>query len=495
MEAQEFTAHIKNKFKTTSSSLCGFSLAIIDILTLLICLCAGFFIVNLFAKHDIDFRSFVNYGVFFPFIFMLFGFFGLYPGISMSPAEEMRKFSGATFISFMMILMIIISSFLFNQKNIGFFHYLISNSGMSQLIIAFTITFFLAAILLTANRELAKLFFSRFKWWGVPVVIYSDGENCKKIIENLKQHPNLGYHPAVVIDCSYKERKGGQQKYYDDVPVFSEKNKEIIKAIHKANIKTAFLYDYKADTTPIMTSYRYTIGISIRQTSFTTSQHIKDLSSLIGFASTHNLKFGINLFIKRMVDLFILLLMSPFLIPIFLVLSLGVKLTSKGPVFYGHTRVGKNGKEFKCWKFRSMKINSKEMLEEILATDPVRRAEWERDFKFQDDPRVTKFGKFLRKTSLDELPQLFNILCGQMSFVGPRPVTKEETELYGEYKDLVLSVTPGLSGMWQISGRSDTTYEQRIFFDTFYIQNWSVWLDFWIIIKTVWVVFLRKGAC
>ena len=134
------------------------------------------------------------------------------------------------------------------------------------------------------------------------------------------------------------------------------------------------------------------------------------------------------------------------------------------------------------------------MLEKILAEDPVRRAEWEKDRKFVDDPRVTKFGKFLRKTSLDELPQLWNIFIGEMSFVGPRPVTEEELEKYGENADYILTVTPGLSGMWQISGRSDTGYEERINLDTYYIQNWSVWLDIWIIIKTVWVVINGKGA-
>ena len=138
--------------------------------------------------------------------------------------------------------------------------------------------------------------------------------------------------------------------------------------------------------------------------------------------------------------------------------------------------------------------NSQEMLEKILKEDPAMREEWERDRKFVNDPRVTKFGKILRKTSLDELPQLLNILLGQMSFVGPRPVTNEELEKYGQYANYVLSVTPGLSGMWQISGRSETVYEERIAYDTYYIQNWSVWLDIWIIIKTIWVVINGKGA-
>ena len=175
-------------------------------------------------------------------------------------------------------------------------------------------------------------------------------------------------------------------------------------------------------------------------------------------------------------------------------LSLCVKLSSKGPVFYGHKRVGKNGKEIKCWKFRSMYKDSQKMLEEILLTNPEMKKEWEENRKFVNDPRVTKFGKFLRKTSLDELPQLFNILIGNMSFVGPRPVTKDELEKYGENANYILTVTPGLSGMWQISGRSETGYEERINLDSYYIQNWSIWLDMWIIIKTIWVVLRGKGA-
>ncbi|MDE6068612.1 MAG: sugar transferase, partial [Treponemataceae bacterium] len=135
-----------------------------------------------------------------------------------------------------------------------------------------------------------------------------------------------------------------------------------------------------------------------------------------------------------------------------------------------------------------------EKLESILKENPEMRRQWEKDRKIENDPRVTPFGKFIRKTSLDELPQLINIFLGQMSFVGPRPVTEGELVRYGDSVDYILSVTPGLSGMWQTSGRSDTAYEDRVVLDTYYIQNWSIWLDLWILIKTVWVVLGGKGA-
>ena len=243
-----------------------------------------------------------------------------------------------------------------------------------------------------------------------------------------------------------------------------------------------------------MPSYRYTITISQEHNFFTSTHQIKEISGLSGVASIHNLTFKRNRLGKRLLDIFIILFFLPFWLPVFVILCFLVKITSKGPVFFGHERIGKNGKIIKCWKFRSMCINSQEILEQILKTDPVRRAQWEKDRKFIDDPRVTKFGHFLRKTSLDELPQLLNILKGDMSLVGPRPVTEPELVKYGKYKDYVLSVVPGLTGLWQVSGRSDIKYEERISLDSFYIQNWSIWLDIWILTKTIWVVINRKGA-
>ncbi|PLP17338.1 UDP-phosphate galactose phosphotransferase, partial [Klebsiella pneumoniae] len=139
--------------------------------------------------------------------------------------------------------------------------------------------------------------------------------------------------------------------------------------------------------------------------------------------------------------------------------------------------IGKNGKPFKCLKFRSMVINSKEVLEELLQSDPQAKAEWDATFKLKDDPRVTSIGKFLRKTSLDELPQLFNVLRGEMSLVGPRPIINAELERYSEEVDYYLLGKPGMTGLWQVSGRSDVDYETRVYLDAWYVKNWSMWND------------------
>jgi len=178
------------------------------------------------------------------------------------------------------------------------------------------------------------------------------------------------------------------------------------------------------------------------------------------------------------------------------VLSLLIRLDSPGPAIFSQYRVGKKGKTFKCYKFRTMSNNAEEKLVELInGNDDIRR-EWQVVWKIKDDPRVTRLGKFLRATSLDELPQLVNVLKGEMSLVGPRPVTQEEINKY--YKDaaeLCFSLPPGITGLWQVSGRSNTSYEYRIALDSWYVRNWNLWLDFVILFKTIKAVLKKEGAC
>lgn len=477
--------YFKKHYPHTSSFSSGLSLFIVDAFVLFFCIGAGFFIVNIFDTSHINFKSFINYSVYIPFILILFSANGLYPGIMNSPTEDIKHYFGCTFFSF---IAIILTVYLANINEYTFLESIIEDSSGRAISLAFIIALPICTFALPAIREVAKHYFSKFRWWGVPVVIYTDKDSGDFIVEKLIKLKYLGYHPAIIINSSAKEISD-----FKGIPVFPP-SEELHQQIKEHNIKQAIICDYKGDMSYIMSSYRYTTTVSKNQTFFTNTQQLKDIGGIIGFSSIHNLTFKRNLFVKRCIDVIAILIVLPIILPIMILLGFLTKITSKGPIFYGHKRVGQNGKEIKCWKFRSMCINSQEILEKILATDPVRRAEWEKDRKFLDDPRVTKFGKFLRKTSLDELPQLFNIFIGQMSLVGPRPVTEPELVKYGEYKDYVLSVSPGLTGMWQVSGRSDTGYEERISFDTYYIQNWSIWLDIWILIKTVWVVLKGKGA-
>lgn len=181
--------------------------------------------------------------------------------------------------------------------------------------------------------------------------------------------------------------------------------------------------------------------------------------------------------------------------PILLLLYLLVYLDGGGPVIFRHTRVGQGGVPFSCLKFRTMKQDAHKLLEQILAVDPVARKEWEDTHKLHRDPRVSRLGAFLRKSSLDELPQFWNILIGDMSVVGPRPITREEAHYYADDFSVYTSVRPGLTGAWQIGGRSETTYQERVDLDVRYVREWSLLTDFRIVLKTVDVVVFGKGAC
>lgn len=196
---------------------------------------------------------------------------------------------------------------------------------------------------------------------------------------------------------------------------------------------------------------------------------------------------------KRAFDILFSISMIILLFPLMFIIYLVVKADG-GNAFYGHERIGKNGKKFKCLKFRSMSVNSKELLEKILQTDPIAKQEWKTTFKLKNDPRITRIGHILRKTSLDELPQLLNILKGEMSTVGPRPVTEKEVDMYNNHKVYYLSTKPGLTGLWQVSGRNDVDYETRVLMDKYYVEHWSFLKDILIILKTVKVVLLREGA-
>ena len=200
--------------------------------------------------------------------------------------------------------------------------------------------------------------------------------------------------------------------------------------------------------------------------------------------------------VKRLFDLVSVLVILVLFWWVILAVAIAVRLTTGSPVIYGHTRIGRNGREFKCYKFRSMVSDADEVLAKLLAKDPAARAEWHRDFKLKADPRVTRVGRFIRRTSFDEFPQLWNVLRNEMSIVGPRPVVKQELDQYyvGAYKDSYTSVKPGLTGLWQVSGRNDVEYVDRVELDRAYVCSWGVWTDFLIVMRTVGVMFRSKGA-
>ncbi len=218
-------------------------------------------------------------------------------------------------------------------------------------------------------------------------------------------------------------------------------------------------------------------------------QNTKELTK-IGIADME-IKGKIYRGFKRITDIVLGCVGLIILLPVFLIIGICIKIDSKGPVIFAHKRIGKNGKKFNMYKFRSMYENAEEMIENF---SEEQKREYQENFKLENDPRITKVGKLLRKTSLDELPQIVNIIKGDLSIIGPRPIVDEELEKYGENKEKFLSITPGLTGYWQANGRSNTTYEERMQMELYYIDNQSLLLDIKIFFKTIVSVLKKEGA-
>lgn len=221
---------------------------------------------------------------------------------------------------------------------------------------------------------------------------------------------------------------------------------------------------------------------------------VQDLQGHLTLRLRNNLVEPVNRWLKRTTEWLLLLLASPIAVVALGLIAAAIRLDSPGAIIFTQPRIGRNGRPFRILKFRTMYSDADQRLRDVLVTDPERAAEWERARKLANDPRVTRVGRWLRRTSLDELPQLLNILLGQMSLVGPRAITRSELHLYGTHRHLYTSVLPGLTGLWQVSGRSLLDYPQRVRLDTYYVRNWSLWLDLVILARTPLSVMTQHGA-
>jgi len=220
----------------------------------------------------------------------------------------------------------------------------------------------------------------------------------------------------------------------------------------------------------------------------------REIGGEVGFEVPQRLFHQGAAILKRTLDLAGVAAVSILAFPLLLLIAALVKLTSRGPVFFRQERFGRNGKTFEILKFRTMVADSEKALANYLQQHPDQLSEWQHNHKLKNDPRVTSIGKWLRRFSLDELPQLLNVLVGDMSLVGPRPISKAEIAKYGTGYSLYIRVLPGVTGLWQVSGRNDTTYPERVALDEYYSRNWSVWLDAYIMLRTINTVLLARGA-
>ncbi|SWV38347.1 UDP-Gal::undecaprenolphosphate Gal-1-P transferase [Klebsiella pneumoniae] len=359
------------------------------------------------------------------------------------------------------------------------------------------LTWVFVLLLVPLARMVTKRVLDVFGLWHRDTWIIGSGANAQEAYKAINSERNLG---LIIVGFIETTEELLENKYIDGVPVLAndptwlssmDKKTQFIVAVesYQSDVRNTWLRNF------MIKGYRY---ISVIPTLRGMPLDSTDMSFIFShevmiFRVQQNLAKWSSRILKRLFDIVgsisIIVILSPALIYI----SRKVKKDG-GPAIYGHERIGKGGQSFKCLKFRSMVINSKEVLENLLENDPEAKKEWDATFKLKNDPRITKIGGFLRRTSLDELPQLFNVLKGEMSLVGPRPIITAELERYNEEVDYYLLSKPGMTGLWQVSGRSDVDYETRVYLDAWYVKNWSMWNDIAILFKTIGVVLKKDGA-
>lgn len=347
-------------------------------------------------------------------------------------------------------------------------------------------------------RLRGKKFLNAMGMWRERILVIGAGNAGRLVTEGLQREKHMGYDVIGFLDDD--EHKIGEtvcgRKVFGKVADFPRFIKEL-------DIKTAVI------AIPSFPPEKLSALTACVQNTTTNTMVIPDLKgiALVNTELLHlfheelflmniknNLKSIPNKFIKRLFDITVSVLLMPLLLPVIGIIGIIIKLETPGFAIYSHDRIGKNGKNFRCYKFRTMRKDAEEKLKEMLESSEIFRTEWENSWKLKEDPRVTKIGNLLRKSSLDELPQIFNVLKGEMSLVGPRPyLPRERTDIEKNIK-VICSAKPGITGLWQVSGRSNTGNKYRVKLDTWYVMNWSLWLDIVILFKTIKVVFKAEGA-
>lgn len=351
-------------------------------------------------------------------------------------------------------------------------------------------------VALAVSRYFSKKLLAGLGIWQKPVIVIGAGKTAE-ILAGAFEDPYLGYKLVGFLEDNKEERSITKRypwlgNFSDSIEVVKEYGvKEVI--IAAPGLDRQVLIDLIYTLQPHVENITIVpnlFGVPLSNIEIDTFFNEKTLLIRL----RNNMMLWYNPLLKRIFDVAVTVIGLVFIIPVLLVISILIYCESPGPVIFAHTRVGRDGVPFPCYKFRTMVVNAQDMLEEYLNANPTAKEEWQRDFKLKNDPRVTRIGKFLRKTSLDELPQLINVFRGEMSLVGPRPIVSQEIEKYdNSIKDYYL-VRPGITGYWQVSGRNDIDYDTRVQMDTWYVRNWSIWLDITLLFKTVKVVIDKKGA-
>ena len=388
---------------------------------------------------------------------------GSYPGMPLGPVEEFRRLVLSALLTHLLVMAVL-----------GFSREV---EQISRVVLV--VSAFLTAATAQTFRDILRSLLKRFGLGQIPAFVVGEGETATRLIQHLADDPFFGFRIV---------RRFGREEL-----------REIVAAGRQANVQHVFCCYrddrfFQAQLASFTQQFAFVEYLPTIEAIPIAGARAIAVGTLGGLEMVNQRRMRLLAWEKNVIDFVLAFSIFIVALPFFLVVPILIKVTSPGPIFYRAKRLGKKGRPISVWKFRSMYRDADARLQSLLDADPALKAEFARDFKLKNDPRVTPLGRILRKTSIDELPQLFNVFCRDMALVGPRPIVEKEISYYGSAFEIFSSVRPGITGLWQASGRSDTDYAERVSLDVNYVLNWSPWLDVWIVFKTVRSVLLMRGS-
>ncbi len=423
----------------------------------------------------------IEHAIIFLISFSLFVSSKLYPGVGINPANEIKLVIQYTFIS--MTIGLAFSTTLQQFQNQ---HLWISLLGW---VLSFTFVLF--------SRWSIRIFAVQAGIWEEPVLVIANGEYVNYLVDYFHKRLRLGFCPVLVASDDE-----GIAAYTCSDPIIHMRDlAKHVDRLSELGIETALIdFDAAQDAFALRSNRAVfqtlprLIYISNLDWVGGLSLNVHDFEGMVAMEAHKNTLSPFIMGVKFLSDALLASLIFIALLPILGLVTLLIKLDSAGPIFYLQERIGRDGKKLKIYKFRSMVQNADQILAEYLEKHPELQTQWNNHQKLYNDPRITRVGRWLRKFSIDELPQIINVLRGEMSMIGPRPITPEQVGLYGERIETYYSMRPGISGLWQVSGRNKVTFNERSRFDVYYVRHWSIWLDIYILLRTIWVVVFQVGA-
>ena len=411
---------------------------------------------------------------------LLFFINNLYPGDMKSGVVELKAILSSIFLAFLTLGLSI--------------YFLRFDLQISRFV--FVSTFLFSCLLLSITRLIIHNRLSLFSWWNQPVVLIGKQIDVIETFNKLNEARRFALKPVSVMITDQAQ----DSQIINSIPSLPN-----LPASHKmlkdSGVKLAVYIANQSEYNQVHREQIYELSLTFPNLIYlmsdsplnTISMKPLDLAGRPAIYVNYDLLNPIYKVVKRIEDLAICLFGAIFFLPFLLLISLLIRMDTPGPIIYRQKRIGKDGNLFDILKFRTMVADADEKLDSILENDENLYLEYKEYHKLRNDPRITQVGKFLRKTGLDELPQIINVLRGEMSIIGPRAYLPSETDEMGKSIDLILRVEPGITGWWQVMGRQDVSFQHRLLMDEYYISNFSLWLDLYILLKTVWVVISGQG--